>query len=69
MAGLKGAAAKLGIPRQTLESKIKTLAINKSRFKLHNSLPLPDLTVSRLFVISNNFAAPCESPFREAQHI
>jgi hypothetical protein len=42
MAGLKGAAAKLGIPRQTLESKIKTLAINKSRFKLHNSLPLPD---------------------------
>nr|UXE45564.1 anaerobic nitric oxide reductase transcription regulator NorR [uncultured bacterium] len=31
--GLKGAAAKLGIPRQTLESKIKTLAINKFRFK------------------------------------
>jgi formate hydrogenlyase transcriptional activator len=31
--GTKGAAAKLGIPRQTLESKIKTLGINKFRFK------------------------------------
>jgi hypothetical protein len=31
--GHKGAAAKLGIPRQTLESKIKTLGINKFRFK------------------------------------
>ena len=31
--GRKGAAAKLGIPRQTLESKIKTLGINKFRFK------------------------------------
>ena len=31
--GPKGAAAKLGVPRQTLESKIKTLAINKFRFK------------------------------------
>jgi formate hydrogenlyase transcriptional activator len=31
--GPKGAAAKLGIPRQTLESKIKTLGINKFRFK------------------------------------
>jgi PAS domain S-box-containing protein len=32
--GPKGAAAKLGIPRQTLESKIKTLGINKFRFKI-----------------------------------
>jgi formate hydrogenlyase transcriptional activator len=31
--GSKGAAAKLGLPRQTLESKIKTLGINKFRFK------------------------------------
>ena len=31
--GSKGAAAKLGFPRQTLESKIKTLGINKFRFK------------------------------------
>jgi len=31
--GPKGAAAKLGIPRQTLESKIKMLGINKFRFK------------------------------------
>jgi len=31
--GPKGAAAKLGIPRQTLESKIKILGINKFRFK------------------------------------
>jgi|GEM_PF-309653 len=31
--GPKGAAAKLSIPRQTLESKIRTLGINKFRFK------------------------------------
>lgn len=31
--GLKGAAARLGLPRQTLESKIKTLGINKFRFR------------------------------------
>ena len=31
--GPKGAAAKLSIPRQTLESKIKLLGINKFRFK------------------------------------
>ena len=31
--GLTGAAAKLGIPRSTLESKIKTLKIDKNRFK------------------------------------
>ena len=30
--GPKGAAAKLGIPRSTLESKIRSLKINKSRF-------------------------------------
>jgi PAS domain S-box-containing protein len=33
IAGLLGAATKLGIPRQTLESKIKSLRIDKHRFK------------------------------------
>jgi DNA-binding NtrC family response regulator len=31
--GPSGAAAKLGIPRTTLESKITALKINKNRFK------------------------------------
>jgi formate hydrogenlyase transcriptional activator len=31
--GIKGAAAKLGLPRQTLDSKIKSLGINKFRFR------------------------------------
>ena len=31
--GLKGAAVRLGLPRQTLESKIKILGINKFRFR------------------------------------
>jgi DNA-binding NtrC family response regulator len=31
--GPSGAAAKLGIPRSTVESKIKSLKINKNRFK------------------------------------
>jgi formate hydrogenlyase transcriptional activator len=33
IAGPSGAAAKLGIPRQTLDSRIGILGINKSRFK------------------------------------
>jgi formate hydrogenlyase transcriptional activator len=33
VAGPTGAAAKLGLPRQTLDSKIKTLGIDKYRFK------------------------------------
>ena len=33
ISGPSGAAAKLGIPRQTLESKISSLGINKHRFK------------------------------------
>jgi transcriptional regulator with GAF, ATPase, and Fis domain len=40
VAGPSGAANKLGIPRQTLESKIIGLGINKYLFKL-NRLPLP----------------------------
>ena len=35
--GPQGAAAKLGIPRSTLESKIKTLRIDKHRFKVPNN--------------------------------
>ena len=31
--GPKGAAAKLGLPRQTVESKIKVLGINKFRYR------------------------------------
>jgi formate hydrogenlyase transcriptional activator len=31
--GVHGAAAKLGIPRSTLESKIQSLKIDKNRFK------------------------------------
>jgi len=33
VSGASGAAAKLGIPRQTLDSKIKTLGIDKLRFR------------------------------------
>ncbi len=33
VSGLSGAAAKLGIPPSTLESKIRSLKINKYRFK------------------------------------
>jgi len=33
IAGPHGAAAKLGIPRQTLDSKIRSLGINKNQFK------------------------------------
>jgi DNA-binding NtrC family response regulator len=33
IAGPSGAAAKLGIPRQTLDSRIGILGINKNRFK------------------------------------
>jgi formate hydrogenlyase transcriptional activator len=33
VAGPNGAAAKLGIPRQTLESKITSLGIDKHRYK------------------------------------
>jgi DNA-binding NtrC family response regulator len=33
VAGSSGAAARLGIPRSTLESKIRKLKINNSRFR------------------------------------
>jgi formate hydrogenlyase transcriptional activator len=37
VAGRSGAAAKLGIPRQTLESKIKALGIDKHQFKARHA--------------------------------
>jgi formate hydrogenlyase transcriptional activator len=37
VAGSSGAAAKLGLPRQTLESKIKALRIDKNRFKIRHA--------------------------------
>ncbi len=37
VSGPQGAAAKLGIPHQTLESKIASLGIDKRRFKVHPS--------------------------------
>ena len=40
VSGLSGAAAKLGIPASTLESKIRSLKINKYRFK-DTSFALP----------------------------
>ncbi len=33
VSGPTGAAVKLGIPRSTLESKIRSLKINKNRFR------------------------------------
>jgi len=39
VSGPAGAAAKLGIPHQTLESKIASLGIDKRRFKLSSSNP------------------------------
>jgi DNA-binding NtrC family response regulator len=36
VSGPSGAAARLGIPRSTLESKIRTLKIDKNRFRLYS---------------------------------
>jgi formate hydrogenlyase transcriptional activator len=36
-------SAKLGIPRSTMESKIRSLPINKNRFKTSAEMPLADL--------------------------
>ena len=41
VSGPRGAAAKLGIPHQTLESKIATLGIDKRRFKVLSPTPGP----------------------------
>jgi DNA-binding NtrC family response regulator len=37
VSGPQGAAAKLGIPHQTLASKIESLGIDKRQFKVHPS--------------------------------
>jgi formate hydrogenlyase transcriptional activator len=37
VAGPRGAAAKLGVPHQTLDSKIASLGIDKRRFKARAS--------------------------------
>jgi formate hydrogenlyase transcriptional activator len=39
VSGPSGAAAKLGIPPSTLESKIRSLNINKYRFKAFSTVP------------------------------
>jgi formate hydrogenlyase transcriptional activator len=41
VSGPHGAAAKLGIPHQTLASKIASLGIDKTRFKVHPSKQAP----------------------------
>lgn len=38
VSGPRGAAAKLGIPHQTLESKIMTLGIDKRQFKVWSQI-------------------------------
>jgi len=43
VAGPFGAAAKLGIPGSTLESKIRSLKINKHRFKNANRVQIPSV--------------------------
>jgi formate hydrogenlyase transcriptional activator len=52
ISGPSGAAAKLGIPRQTLDSKIASLQINKLRFKSrrNGTLSMPQVNVGDLDV-------------------
>jgi formate hydrogenlyase transcriptional activator len=45
--GPSGAAARLGIPRSTLESKIRALKIKKSRFRTRTA-NIPEATLSRI---------------------
>ena len=40
ISGPTGAAAKLGLPRQTLESKIRKLGIDRHRLKRPRSFPI-----------------------------
>jgi formate hydrogenlyase transcriptional activator len=44
VSGPTGAAARLGVPRQTLDSKIANLQISKLRFKPSSALPTPSYT-------------------------
>jgi formate hydrogenlyase transcriptional activator len=41
ISGPSGAAAKLGLPRQTLDSKIANLQISKMRFKEQSTIDSP----------------------------
>jgi formate hydrogenlyase transcriptional activator len=41
ISGPSGAAAKLGVPRQTLDSKIANLQISKLRFKVRPAIEAP----------------------------
>jgi formate hydrogenlyase transcriptional activator len=47
IAGPSGAASKLGVPRQTLESKIRSLAINKHQFKASEVDPIIATAIGR----------------------
>jgi formate hydrogenlyase transcriptional activator len=47
ISGPLGAAAKLGIPRQTLESKIKSLHIDKHSFRGHQTGSVRELFGAR----------------------
>jgi formate hydrogenlyase transcriptional activator len=44
VSGPQGAAARLGVPRQTLDSKIASLQISKLRFRAQPSVPEPSYT-------------------------
>ncbi|MGD0730820.1 MAG: sigma-54 dependent transcriptional regulator [Terracidiphilus sp.] len=46
ISGPSGAAAKLGVPRQTLDSKIANLQISKLRFKVQSAMEAPIYTSS-----------------------
>jgi DNA-binding NtrC family response regulator len=47
VSGPSGAAAKLGVPPSTLESKIKSMNIDKYRFKASSRIALPSRTQER----------------------
>jgi formate hydrogenlyase transcriptional activator len=44
ISGPSGAAAKLGVPRQTLDSKIANLQISKLRFKVQSAIEAPSFS-------------------------
>ena len=44
VSGASGAAVRLGMPPSTLESKIRSMNINKYRFKTSSSIALPSRT-------------------------
>jgi hypothetical protein len=58
MSGPSGAAAKLGIPRSTLDSRIRSLKINKHRFKAFSHLLYKFLLNFRQFPRSRHLLGP-----------